>query len=393
MVIINICSPFAKSYGGLLAARMVSNFCAGSADATVPSFVGEVFFLHERGACMMIFHIFLSGAFFLGPFICGWITRSGGWRWTLGFMAIATFVDLVAIFFLFRESAFERDLSDEGPFEKRSYRQWLGVSLGYRRDINPLRVFYEIVRLAVYPPILWAGFQIGVISGSNVILQLVCGVFLAAPPYSFNPGEVGSFQVAGFVGAVFGFFLGGRLIDNIAAFSTRRNGGVHEPEMRLPALIIPAICGPVSMIVSGLCFRYHTAWIGPAVGLALTGLTITCVNNIGVTYAVDSYLSISGEVITVVFVIRNTISCLLALYSNTWVTNTGVAQALGGMAGIEVFFFAAGLMLYYYGKRLRLFTSTYGPLREMVDRRHHVQQSGQLLTQSLSSLPSKGTAA
>ena len=30
VVITNICTPFAKSYGGLLAARIISNFCAGS---------------------------------------------------------------------------------------------------------------------------------------------------------------------------------------------------------------------------------------------------------------------------------------------------------------------------------------------------------------------------
>ena len=324
---------------------------------------------------MMIFHIFLSGAFFIGPLITGWITQGGGWRWTVGFMAIAMFTNLMAIVFLFRESAYQRDLLNKGPFEKRTYRQWFGLSIGYRRDVNPFRVFYEIIRLVMYPPVIWAGFLIGIISGANVIQDVISGGALVKEPYKFGAGKVGSFQVGGFIGALLGFFLGGRGIDYIAAVATRRNHGVREPEMRLPALLIPGFFGPAGIIVIGVTFHFLTPWIAPAIGVGMMGVAITCVNNIGVTYAVDSYLPISGEVITVVFVIRNTISCLVALYSNTWAANMGVAQAFGCMAGIIVFVFLFGVLLYYWGKRVRLFTSTYGPLKELRRQRHQAHDT------------------
>ena len=342
-----------------------------SADATVPSFVGETFFLHERGACMMIFHIFLSMAFFIGPLITGWITATGGWRWTVGFMGFALFGNLLAMVFFLRESAYVRNYTNNGPFEKRTYLQWLSVTLGYRREVNPLKVFYEIVRLVIYPPIMWVGLLIGVVSGATVMESVVSSLRLRSQPYFFNSGLVGTFQVAGFVGAMIGFFLGGRLIDYLAASFTRRNRGVREPEMRLPALLIPGFCGTVGMIIMGVCFQDSLAWIGSATGLALVGLCITCTNNIGVTYAVDSYLAFSGEVITVVFVIRNTISCLVALYSNAWATNVGYTNSFCTMAAIEGFFFLVGILIYFYGKRIRTFTARYGPVREMTRRVHH----------------------
>ena len=51
----------------------------------------------------------------------------------------------------------------------------------------------------------------------------------------------------------------------------------------------------------------QTPWIAPAIETVLLGMTITTVNNICVTYAIDSYLEVSGEVVTIVFVIRKTI--------------------------------------------------------------------------------------
>ena len=364
-MITNIASPFATSYGGLLAVRIISNFAAGSADATVPAFVADVFFLHERGACMMIFHIGLSCAFFIGPIIAGWITVGGGWRWVVGFLGIALFANLIAMVFLLRESSYIRDYTNNGPFEKRTYSQWLGLSLGHRPEVNMFKDLISIVRLVVYPPLVWVGFLIGIVAGENVLQQLVCTTKFLRPPYSFSPGIIGTFQIAGFFGAMIGYFAGGRLIDYLAIVNTRRHNGVREPEMRLPALLIPGICGPIGAIIMGLCFNSNTHWIGPAFGLALIGVSITCVNNIGVTYAVDSYHSIAGEVITVVFVIRNTIGCLLALFSGTWVTNVGIEQTFGTVAAIVAFFFIVGFFVYYFGKRMRLFTATYGPLKDM----------------------------
>ena len=100
-----ICSigSSATSFNGLLTARMIGIFCGGVSDATGPSFVGDVFYLHERGRSMMVFNICLSAALFIGPFFCSWITYAAGWRWTVGFLALAVFTNLLAmIFFLSR---------------------------------------------------------------------------------------------------------------------------------------------------------------------------------------------------------------------------------------------------------------------------------------------------
>jgi MFS family permease len=57
LVLTNIWSYYASTYSNLLASRLVGGFLAAAADATVPAIVADLFFAHERGACMIIFHM------------------------------------------------------------------------------------------------------------------------------------------------------------------------------------------------------------------------------------------------------------------------------------------------------------------------------------------------
>lgn len=135
---------------------------------------------------------------------------------------------------------------------------------------------------------------------------------------------MGLLSISGFIGAVLAFFIGGKLIDIIANRMTRANGGRRQPEFRLPAIIIPALIGPFGILIFGLAISHHTMWVGPAFGYGMQGFGLTAVANVVVTYAVDGYHDLAGEALTVVFVIRNVIATVLALYTKNWQTATGV---------------------------------------------------------------------
>ena len=65
----NAWSTRAKSWGSLLGGRMVAGFASAAADATVPSVVADMFFVDQRGHCMMFFHFALASGVFLGPMV------------------------------------------------------------------------------------------------------------------------------------------------------------------------------------------------------------------------------------------------------------------------------------------------------------------------------------
>jgi hypothetical protein len=54
------------------------------------------------------------------------------------------------------------------------------------------------------------------------------------------------------IGAFVGIFSGGHLSDWIIDIQTRRNGGIREPEMRLPAIGISVITAPFALILYGI---------------------------------------------------------------------------------------------------------------------------------------------
>lgn len=184
-------------------------------------------------------------------------------------------------------------------------------------------------------------------------------------PYHFKLWEVGVFSIAGLIGALAAMFFGGRLIDMISNRWAARNNGIRLPEYRLPPLLIPAIIGPLGIVTFGLCLAHKTQWIGPAFGHAMQGFGLTAASNVLVTYNVDSYRMLAGEVLVVVFLVRGVTGCLLSLYASDWVLAEGLANTFGQMCAIQCFFVLFAFAFYRYGKGIRRWTSTFGPSRHV----------------------------
>jgi len=74
---------------------------------------------------------------------------------------------------------------------------------------------------------------------------------------------------------------------------TARAGGHAEPEFRLPAMIFPAIIGPMGVLTFGMVIANKKNYMGAAVGFAMLGFGLTAASNVVVTYAVDGYRPVS----------------------------------------------------------------------------------------------------
>jgi hypothetical protein len=72
-------------------------------------------------------------------------------------------------------------------------------------------------------------------------------------PYNWPIGDLRLLSISGFIGAAIAIFFGGKLIDLISSTMTSvLKAAGREPEYRLPALIIPAVIGPVGILLFGL---------------------------------------------------------------------------------------------------------------------------------------------
>jgi MFS family permease len=166
----NVWSYESKTYDSLLAARIISGFAAAAGDAPVTAVAADLFPVTERGFVMMFFQFALSCGFFLGPLINAYVAQyTGGWQWTCGWIAIAAGVNcVVAVFTLWETSYPNRGLSttiDPGTKARRGMISNMSLKRGYNRNISFLRSMYDILVLAIYPPVTWGGILVGVFVG------------------------------------------------------------------------------------------------------------------------------------------------------------------------------------------------------------------------------------
>ncbi|CEL03562.1 hypothetical protein ASPCAL04715 [Aspergillus calidoustus] len=359
LCMMNVWSSYSSSYGELLASRILSGFVAAAADATVPAVVSDMVAPQDRGHYLMVFHLALTSGLFIGPLINAYLVQEQGWRWMCYFLAVAVGVTFVVAVFTIRETTY---LQGRPRVAKRSARQWMSLRLGYNPKASFVRTLLDIVCNVAYPQLLWAAFSIGISVGWNIVVQLTASRTFTAPPYNWPAGSLGLLSLAGFIGSVLAFYLGGRLIDIISTRYTNRYGQ-RLPEYRLPAIIIPGVIGPGGILVFGLCIANQTHWIGAAVGYAMQAFGVAAISNVAVTYCLDCYKPLTGEALVIIFVVRNTIGMLLSLYAADWITRQGEAAVFGEMTAIQVTSILVAIPLFVWGAPLRAWTARYGPMK------------------------------
>lgn len=87
--------------------------------------------------------------------------------------------------------------------------------------------------------------------------------------YGFSAWQTGLCFFSSIIGSIIGIFIGGHFSDRMADWFTKRNGGLREPEMRLPSIGVSLITTPLALVLFGVGIEYKLHWICPTIGLGL----------------------------------------------------------------------------------------------------------------------------
>jgi hypothetical protein len=122
------------------------------------------------------------------------------------------------------------------------------------RDIfSPLYVF-------PFPIILWAGLNVAGPANLLLFWNLTESAVLSNSLYNWSPGAVGYSNFAFVIGGMLGLVTAGPFSNWVAKQMTKRNNGVREAEMRLPALIPYFITTTMGIVVGGLAYERLWKW-------------------------------------------------------------------------------------------------------------------------------------
>lgn len=245
----------------------------------------------------------MSAGVSFGIIISGLVTINHSWRviYWVG-CALVGALWIVVVFF-FPETAFRRtdnvdDLyntqkhaehvesrGEETHSRKQSYLQSLRFWSGQTyTDESLWRMFIRPFGLILLPPIFWATIVMSVTIG---FLVAVTSNFATAfsETYGFAAWQSGLCFIAGMLGCFFGTFAGGPFSDWVADYLTKRNGGIREPEMRLPAILPSVIAAPLALLLYGFGIDRAWHWIVPTIGLGLRRLCPTEIMTIHIANA------------------------------------------------------------------------------------------------------------
>ncbi|KAL6355299.1 hypothetical protein LRP88_10885 [Fusarium phalaenopsidis] len=374
------------SYAPFVTGRAFLGLFEAPIESIVPTTITDMFFLHDRGEKVSFYGLSILGGNELGPLFSALIIQRLGMAWAFYIVSMFICVSCVSMFFLMPETKYRRTQPvasmlqspkaeedvDKGSVQriedahmskrqpkseatvtpKRSFLKELSLWPKPDLDVSFRKVFLRPFVLLAYPTVLWACLVYGLSLGWNVILGATVAQ-LFAEPYGFDAQSQGLIFLSPFVGSLVGSWLCGSVSDSIANYSTRKNGGIREPEMRLPALVIGTLLTFLGALMAGLTHHYHTHWIGPVVGFGV----LTAGGQVGVSLSMSYALDCHKEVVELMVTVASLKSLLAWIWTwviNDWITANGMLTVFMVIASINVVVHLSTIGLYLHGKKLRI---------------------------------------
>ncbi|KAL7953114.1 hypothetical protein V8C34DRAFT_318462 [Trichoderma compactum] len=201
--------------------------------------------------------------------------------------------------------------------EKHTFLQELRCFHGKFTQEPLVKIFVRPIGLLILPPVLWATLIV----------------------YKVEPYQSGLCFISALIGSQVGIAFGGKFTEVVADYFTKKNGGVREPEMRIPAIIISILAAPTALVLYG-------------VGIQNINFSIVQAVNISMVYTIDWYRPIGGEVVTTQLGFKAFFG-FLSFYTNPWIERVDYRIAFGTMASIAGVVLLPGIPFYFVGKVIR----------------------------------------
>ncbi|KAL2786626.1 major facilitator superfamily domain-containing protein [Aspergillus keveii] len=387
-----------ETYNTLLAARIIQGLGFAAYESLAFSVVGDLFFVHQRGAWVNVISFTLSAVSNLSSVIAGPITDNLGWHYLFHILIAASGVQTILCFFFAPETSYIRDGSfnerfaagDEkvdvqvnapvaehveaaeraetsrGPQSpaKKTFWQELALYSGVYSEESLLKLIFGPFVCLTNLVALWTVVVTAVVTSTYVAISYVVAQIFSPPPYLLSSAQVGYLSAGPFIGGVIGTVLVAKTTDRLVVWMATRNNGVYEPEFRLPLVIFSFLC------TAGLCgfgalaqtqgnlYVIDFMW-----GLTLAGICF-CVGPCS-SYAIDAFREMSNEIFVANVMVKNFLFFGYSYFINDWIASDGAATPFYVFAGVSAALIISTIPVYIFGKRYRGFWHTHNIMEKL----------------------------
>lgn len=113
---------------------------------------------------------------------------------------------------------------------------------------------------------------------------------------------------------------------------------------------------PGGLIIYGVTAARGIHWIVPVIGMGLVGFGLSVGGSVTMTYILDCYKDLAGEVVTTIIVIRNLVGFGLTFGIQPWISQSGLQNTFiaVGMLSFTITIFSVFFIV--KGKSIRMWT-------------------------------------
>ncbi|KAK1924866.1 MSF transporter [Papiliotrema laurentii] len=354
VLLLSIPQATSSNFQGYLVARFFQGMASSVGASMVSGTVADMYRPKNRGTGMNIFTLLNFTGQAIGAVLFGWITPLVGVQWTYGILGfIAAFSCLLNVC-MFKETRADILLARRARRLTAETGKQHVIKLDESKP-NVLRLMqtslFRPLKFLVTEPIvtavsMWFGFAWGCVfmGGTSVTLTF--------EQYGWNRGQLGSAQVAVFIGGFLGF-VSNYHQQYLYRRKAAKCGGQAPPEARLIWAAYGGLLFPLGLFAFAWTGRPSIPWIVPMIFLCLSYWGIACIFSAIFNYLADAYETYSSSAQAAQSVARNLIAAVLPLVARRMYKGMGYPQASSLVASIALVLSLAPFLLMKYGKILR----------------------------------------
>jgi len=226
-----------------------------------------------------------------------------------------------------------------------------------RNGTHKVNLFWITVRpfrLVLSPPVAFGTILYMTCISWLVLIAVTISQIFSLPPYNFSVEHVGLTNLSSFVASVLASIVAQPLSDGLAVYMAKRNGGVYEPEFRLPLVLSYLIFTAVGFFVWGESAFRADPWPVPViVGLGFINFGIILTTTGVAAYVVDCHRELAGETFALLGFVTKVFAMGVSFYVNDWLISSGIRNAFFTLGGITAGLALTAAPMYVWGKRSR----------------------------------------
>lgn len=355
----NFGCALSKNTTQILVFRFVSGLFSATPLNVSPAVVSDLFDAKNR-------NISLAGVFlipFVGPSIApiigGFVVQAKGWRWVLYTLCIIN-AAIALLGTLFYVETYTPALLKKKAQQLRQKTGNMNLHTIYEisngeTTLEKLKgtVSRPLMLLFTHPMIIGLGSFMAFIYGF-LYLMIVTFPSVFGKTYGFSQSTTGLMYSSLGIGFVLGVIFWTYTLGKVYNKLTEKNGGVPQPEFRLPCLFVTAIIIPIGLLWYGWSAQKKIHWIMPCIGSGIFAFGLVCVFQTLQAYLIDMNPRFAASSIAAAAIFRCLFGFAFPLLAPPMYARLHYGWANTMCAIIAVFLGVPfPFLCYKYGRRIR----------------------------------------